>query len=95
MAITGLAQVRNTVVQLRSAASQEQLQAVLALRELCTDSGGKGLVRDAGGVEGLLNVLEQADDNCITIAVEALACLAVDDMPSRVSAVLSECLPQM
>lgn len=84
MAITGLAQIRDTVIQLTSKSAQEQLQAVLALRELCLNGSGKGMVRDAGGVEALVTLLEQTDENCATIAVEALACLAVDDMLSRV-----------
>ena len=84
MAITGLAQVRHTVTQLTSSVSEEQLQAVLALRELCLEGSGKRLVRDAGGVEALVTVLDGTDDNCATIAVEAIACLAVDDMLSRV-----------
>lgn len=85
MAIIGLAQVRHIVVQLTSSASEDQLQAVLALRELCLDGSGKVLVRDSGGVEALIRMLHQADDGSATIAVEALACLAVDDMLSRVS----------
>ena len=84
MAVVGLAQVRSTVVQLTSPASQDALQAVLALREICLNGSGKGLVRDAGGVEALVTLLEAADENCATIAVEALACLAVDDGLSRV-----------
>ena len=86
MAITGLAQIRDTVIQLTSKSAQEQLQAVLALRELCLNGNGngKGMVRDAGGVEALITLLDQTDENCATIAVEALACLAVDDMLSRV-----------
>ena len=73
------------MTQLTSSASEVQLQAVLALRELCLNGSGKGLVRDSGGVEALVTVLDEADDNCATIAVEALACLAVDDVLSRVS----------
>ena len=84
MAVFGLAQVRSTVVQLTSPASQDVLQAVLALREICLNGNGKGLVRDAGGVEALVTLLGAADENCTTIAVEALACLAVDDGLSRV-----------
>ena len=84
MAIFGLAQVRSTVVQLTSPASQDVLQAVLALREICLNGNDKGLVRDAGGVEALVTLLGAADENCTTIAVEALACLSVDDGLSRV-----------
>ena len=76
------------MVQLTSSASEEQLQAVLALRELCLNGTGKGLVRESGGVEALVTMLHQTDDSCATIAVEALACLAVDDMLSRVSSSL-------
>lgn len=84
MAVAGLAQVRSTVVQLTCPASQDASQAVLALREICLNGSGSGLVRDAGGVEALVTLLEAADENCATIAVEALACLAVDDGLSRV-----------
>jgi hypothetical protein len=84
MAVVEFAQVRSTVVQLTSPTSQDVLQAVLALREICLNGSGKELVRDAGGIEALTTLLEAADDYCTTIAVEALACLAVDDGLSRV-----------
>lgn len=44
---------------------------------------GKALVRDAGGIEALISVLELADESVATTAVETIACLAVDDVLSR------------
>ena len=84
MAATGLAQVRSTVVQLASTAPQTQLEAAVALRELSLHGDGKALVRDAGGIEALVSVLGGADESVATTAVETIACLAVDDVLSRV-----------
>ena len=67
-----------------SAAPQKQLEAAVVLRELCMHGDGKALVRDAGGIEALMSVLEAADESVATTAVETIACLAVDDVLSRV-----------
>lgn len=64
---------------------EEQLQAADTLMELATDIHNKAAVREAGGVQCLLDLLDDRPEAPITnVAAEALACLAVGDAASRV-----------
>ena len=65
---------------------EEQYQAALALRTLAGDAGDKHLIREAGGIEALLRLLDSGNDNMLTVvAAETLSCLAADDAANRVS----------
>lgn len=65
---------------------EEQYQAALALRALAGDAGDKHLIREAGGIEALLRLLDSGNDNMLTVvAAETLSCLAADDAANRVS----------
>lgn len=65
---------------------EEQYQAALALRALAGDVGDKHLIREAGGIEALLRLLDSGNDNMLTVvAAETLSCLAADDAANRVS----------
>lgn len=72
------------------ATDDERLQAAETLMELATDIHNKAAVREAGGVQCLLDLLEESPEAPITnVAAEALACLAVGDAASRVRQLLS------
>lgn len=65
---------------------EEQYQAALALRAVAGDAGDKHLIREAGGIEALLQHLDSGNDNMLTVvAAETLSCLAADDPANRAS----------
>ena len=65
---------------------EEQYQAALALRALAGDAGNKHLIREAGGIEALLRLLDSGNDSTLTVVgAETLSCLAADDPANRVS----------
>ncbi|BDA42755.1 probable vacuolar protein 8 at N-terminal half [Coccomyxa sp. Obi] len=75
---------RHHVAHLFSGPEEQRLRAALALRDMAGNPAQKGAVREAGGVEALLAVLDGGYRQPQTIvAAEALSCLAVDDMLSR------------
>ena len=85
---------RNHVAHLSSGPEEQRLRAALALRDMAGNPAQKGAVRDAGGVEALLAVLDGGYRQPQTIvAAEALSCLAVDDMLSRVRPCAATCIP--
>ena len=70
---------------LKSGSDEEQYQAALALRALAGDAGNKHLIREAGGIEGLLCLLDSGVDSMLTVVgAETLSCLAADDPANRV-----------
>ena len=74
-----------TVALESGGAGGHRLHAVCGLRDLAGDPNSKVAVREAGGVEALLGLLDDTSDPAVTIAaVQALSCLAVDDPASRV-----------
>ena len=61
-------------------AGRGRLHAVCGLRDLAGHPGSKAAVREAGGVEVLLGLLDDTSEPAVTAAaVQALTCLAVDD----------------
>ncbi len=78
-------QAREHVAQLFSGPEGQRLRAGLALRDMAGQPAHKAAVREAGGVEALLAVLDGGCQHPLTVvAAEALSCLAVDDPLSRV-----------
>lgn len=70
---------------LRSGTGEQQYQAALALRALAGDANNKHLIREAGGIEALLGLLDNGMDNMLTVVgAETLSCLAADDPANRV-----------
>ncbi len=70
---------------LKSGTGEQQYQAALALRALAGDASNKHLIREAGGIEGLLRLLESGPDSILTVVgAETLSCLAADDPANRV-----------
>ena len=70
---------------LKSGTDEQQYQAALALRALAGDAGNKHLIREAGGIEALLRLLDNGTDSTLTIVgAETLSCLAADDPANRV-----------
>ena len=70
---------------LKSGSDEQQYQAAMALRALAGDVNNKHLIREAGGIEGLLRLVQLGPDSELTIVgAEALSCLAADDPANRV-----------
>ena len=75
---------------------EQQYQAALALRALAGDAGDKHLIREAGGIDALLRLLDSGNDNMLTVvAAESLSCLAADDPANRVSSLHKSILPAL
>ena len=71
---------------LKCGTDDQQYQAALALRNLAGDAGSKHLIREAGGIESLLRLLDAGTDSMLTVVgAETLSCLAADDSENRVS----------
>ena len=71
---------------LKCGTDDQQYQAALALRNLAGDAGSKHLIREAGGIESLLRLLDAGTDSMLTVVgAETLSCLAADDTENRVS----------
>lgn len=70
---------------LKSGSDEQQYQAALALRALAGDASNKHLIREAGGIERLLRLLDSGVDSMLTVVgAETLSCLAADDPANRV-----------
>lgn len=77
--------VYSWVEWLKSGSGEQQYQAALALRALAGDANNKQLIREAGGIEGLLGLLHLGPDSILTVVgAETLSCLAADDPANRV-----------
>lgn len=74
---------------LKSGSGEEQYQSAMALRALAGDAGNKHLIREAGGIEALLRLLDSGPDSILTVVgAETLSCLAADDPANRVCSCL-------
>ena len=70
---------------LKCGTDDQQYQAALALRNLAGDAGSKHLIREAGGIESLLRLLDAGTESMLTVVgAETLSCLAADDCENRV-----------
>ena len=80
---------------LRSGSDEQQYQAAMALRALAGDAGNKHLIREAGGIEGLLCLLDSGVDSMLTVVgAETLSCLAADDPANRVQFINRHAAPK-
>lgn len=78
-------QVYRVVEWLRSGREEQQYQAVLALRSLAAEPDNKDLIREAGGVQELIKLLDFGPNASLTIvAAETISCLVADDQVNRV-----------
>ncbi|KAL3152213.1 hypothetical protein ABBQ32_001299 [Trebouxia sp. C0010 RCD-2024] len=69
---------------LKSGSDEQQYQAALALRALAGDASNKHLIREAGGIERLLRLLDSGGNSMLTVVgAETLSCLAADDPANR------------
>ena len=65
---------------LQTGTQPQQYRAALALRNLSTRALSKHVVRESGGVQALLALLDlPADSVLLVVAAETLSCLAADD----------------
>jgi len=79
------AEVYRAIEWLRSSREEQQYQAVLALRSLATDASNKSLIREAGGIQELIKLLDSGMDASLTIvSAETVCCLVADDLDNRV-----------
>ena len=70
---------------LKSGTGEQQYQSAMALRALAGDAGNKHLIREAGGIEALLRLLDSGLDSILTVVgAETLSCFAADDPANRV-----------
>lgn len=70
---------------MRSGDTQQQYNAIIALRNLATKVENKRAISEAGAIKELLAFLDIGDENPLTIvAAETLSCLAADDPPNMV-----------
>ena len=73
------------VADLRSGSQNRQIQAALQLRNLATVVQNKELIRKAGGIQVLLNLLDCGQPDILTtVCIETISCLAADDLQNRV-----------
>eukprot|EP00210_Caulerpa_lentillifera_P004799 g4581.t1 len=77
-------QVQRAVEWLRSGKEEQQYQAILALRCLSAEPENKDLIREQGGIQELIKLLDSGPEACLTIvATETIACLVADDPANR------------
>ncbi len=80
--------IQQWVEWLQNGSNEEQFQAATALRTLAGQAGNKPLIREAGGIEALLGVLDDTSEGGLAVlGAETLSCLAADDAANRVSAI--------
>lgn len=78
--------VHQFVFALRHGGVRERLKAVEGIRYLVSNPDNKKAVRDAGGMEALVEKLDNSQDSPLTIVIaETITCLIADDDASRVS----------
>lgn len=79
---------------LKSGSDEQQYQAALALRALAGDASNKHLIREAGGIERLLRLLDSGGNSMLTVVgAETLSCLAADDPANRVQSISGQLIP--
>lgn len=70
---------------LRDGKPGQKYQAALAMRGLASNPGNKKAIREAGGIQGLLENLEGPPNNSMTVvSAETISCLIADDLENRV-----------
>ena len=78
-------EVYRAVEWLRNGKEEQQYQAALALRSLAADADNKDLIREAGGIQELIKLLDSGPDASLTIvSAETVCCLVADDLVNRV-----------
>lgn len=78
-------QVHRAVEWLKSGKEEQQYQAILALRSLSAEPENKELIREEGGMQELIRLLDSGPDASLTVvAAETIACLVADDPVNRV-----------
>lgn len=78
-------EVYRAVEWLRSGKEEQQYQAVLALRSLAAEPDNKDIIREAGGIQELIKLLDSGPDASLTIvSAETICCLVADDQINRV-----------
>jgi hypothetical protein len=78
--------VQSLVNTLKSGIQENQVQAAMELRNLASEVVNKNVIREAGGIRILLQLLDSGHDNILTtVCAESLACLAADDLENRVT----------
>jgi len=76
--------VQRLVNTLRSGFQERQVQAAMELRNLASEVVNKDVIRQAGGIQILLHLLDSGHTNILTtVCAETLACLAADDQDNR------------
>ena len=77
--------VQQLVQWLKTGSQEKQIQAAMALRNLASDVSNKNVIREGGGIQALLQLLDAGPDNVLTVvSAETLSCLAADDPDNRV-----------
>jgi len=78
--------VQRLVNTLKSGVQERQVHAAMELRNLASEVVNKDVIREAGGIPVLLQLLDSGHDNILTtVCAETVACLAADDLENRVS----------
>lgn len=76
--------VYRAIEWLKNGNDEQQYQASLALRSLAGHPANKPMIREAGGIQQLVVLLDGAPDSALTIVVaETLSCLIADDQVNR------------
>lgn len=79
-------EVTRIITELQSGCEGKQVQAALQLRNLAAEARNKDIIREAGGIQVLLRLLESGHKNDLTtVSAESISCLAADDLQNRVS----------
>lgn len=77
--------VYRVVDWLLSEKEEEKYQAALAMRSLASQASNKQLIREAGGIQRIITLLDSGPDKPLTVvAAETISCLVADDHVNRV-----------
>ena len=78
--------VYRAIEWLKSGSEEQKFQASLALRSLAGHPPNKPMIREAGGIQQLVVLLDGGPENALSVVVaETLSCLVADDPVNRVS----------
>lgn len=77
--------LRHIILSLRYGSEAERLHAAISMRNPYIEANDKGVIKEAGGIQALLQLLDQNNQALAVASAETLACLAAEDAEIRVT----------
>jgi hypothetical protein len=78
--------VRLWIEAMQSETEEKRYAGAVAIRNLTAVATNKDVIRECGGVNALLHLLDEGPSSVVAVvAAEALSCLAADDYMNRVN----------